>query len=133
MDGAEAAIEFYKKAFNATETLRMTSPENGKIMHAEIRIGDSPIMMGNEMREMGYLGPKAHGGTPVSLYLYVKDVDSLFKQAIEAGAVEQRPVADQFYGDRMGTLIDPFGHVWHLSTHIKDMSYEEMKEAMPTS
>jgi PhnB protein len=105
-------------------------PDSGQITHAEIRIGDSPIMMGNEMPEMGYRGPKAHGGTPVSLYLYVKDVDAMFKQAIAAGGLEQRPVADQFYGDRMGTLIDPFGHVWHLSTHTKDVSLEEIKAAM---
>lgn len=130
VDDAEAAIEFYKKAFNATEFLRMSAPGSGKIMHAEIRIGNSPIMMANEMPEMGYRGPKAHGGTPVSLYLYVDNVDALFKQAIDAGGIEQRPVADQFYGDRMGTLIDPYGHIWHLSTHVKDVTHEEMKAAM---
>jgi len=105
-------------------------PGTKKIAHAEIRIGDSPIMLSNEAPQMGYRGPKAHGGTPVSLHLYVKNVDEMFKQAIKAGATEQRPVQDQFYGDRTGTLVDPFGHVWHLATHVRDVSDMELAEAM---
>jgi PhnB protein len=130
MDGAEAAIDFYKKAFGATEVLRLTMPDSDKIVHAEIQIGDSRIMLSNEWPDMGHRGPKALGGTPISLHLYVKDVDAAFKQAIAAGGIEQRPVQDQFYGDRSGTLVDPYGHIWHLATHVKDVSHEELAAAM---
>lgn len=123
---AARAIEFYTKAFDATEIMRFPAPD-GKIGHAELRIGDSPIMLADEFPDMGFRGPASLGGTPVSLLLYVEDVDALFKQAIAAGAKEMRPVKDQFYGDRSGTLVDPFGHVWTIATHIEDMSMDEMQ------
>ena len=127
--GASEAIDFYKKAFGATELFRMPAPE-GKIGHAEIKIGDSPIMLADEFPEMGYKSPQTLGGSPVSLMIYVADVDTVFKQAIAAGGKEQRPVKDQFYGDRSGTLEDPFGHVWHVATHKEDVSPEEMERRM---
>ena len=123
LDDATRALEFYKKAFGAVELMRMPAP-GGKIGHAEIRIGDSPVMLGEEMD--GYGGPHALGGTPVSLMVYVPDVDRMFAQALAAGAKEQRPVADQFYGDRSGTLVDPFGHVWSLATHVEDVPPAEI-------
>ena len=124
--GAGDAIEFYKKAFGATELFRFPTPD-GKIGHAEIKIGDSPIMLADEYPEMGYKGPQSLGGSPVSLMIYVEDVDTAFKQAIDAGATVKEAVTDKFYGDRMGTLTDPFGHVWHVSTHKEDISAEEMQ------
>ncbi|HEV7397281.1 MAG TPA: VOC family protein [Pyrinomonadaceae bacterium] len=127
ISGAAAAIDFYKKAFGAVELFRMEQPD-GKIGHAEIKIGDSPIMLADEYPEMNSVGPKTLGGTSVSLLIYVEDVDTVFKTAIEAGAQEQRPVEDKFYGDRMGSLIDPFGHVWHVGTHVEDVSPEEMEK-----
>jgi PhnB protein len=126
INGAAEALEFYKKAFGAIETLRMADP-SGKVGHAEIKIGDSPIMLADEFPDMGFRSPQALGGTPVSLMLYVEDVDARFKQAMAAGAKELRPVKDQFYGDRSGTLIDPFGHVWTISTHKEDLSMEEIR------
>ncbi|MFO1304422.1 MAG: VOC family protein [Burkholderiales bacterium] len=129
LDGATKAIEFYKQAFDAEELMRMPAPEN-KIAHAEIRIGDSPVMMADASDE--FKGPRAFGGTPVSLMIYVEDVDRIFRQALAAGAVQLRPVADQFYGDRTGTLADPFGHVWTVATHVEDVSPEEMKRRMAT-
>ena len=131
INGATEAIDFYKKAFGATELFRMPAPE-GKIGHAEIKIGDSPIMLADEFPEMGYKSPQSLGGSPVSLMIYVADVDTVFKQAIAAGGKEQRPVKDQFYGDRSGTLEDPFGHVWHVATHKEDVSSEEMERRMKT-
>ncbi len=127
--GATEAIDFYKKAFGATELFRMPAPE-GKIGHAEIKIGDSPIMLADESPEMGYKSPQSLGGSPISIMIYVADVDTVFKQAIAAGGKEQRPVKDQFYGDRSGTLEDPFGHVWHVATHKEDVSPEEMERRM---
>jgi PhnB protein len=127
--GAASAIEFYKKAFGATELFRMGDP-SGKIGHAEIKIGDSPIMLADEVLEMGYRSPQSYGGTPVSLLLYMEDVDARFKQAVAAGATVQKPVQDQFYGDRSGTLVDPFGHVWTLATHQEDVPPEEMQKRM---
>jgi PhnB protein len=124
--GAAAAIEFYKKAFGATELFRFPAPD-GKIGHAEIKIGDSPIMLADEYPEMGYKGPQSLGGSPVSLMIYVEDVDSIFNQAVAAGASVKEAVSDKFYGDRIGTLTDPFGHVWHVSTHKEDVSVEEMQ------
>ena len=124
--GAAAAIEFYKKAFGATELSRFPAPD-GKIGHAEIKIGDSPIMLADEYPEMGYKGPQSLGGSPVSLMIYVEDVDSIFNQAVAAGASVKEAVSDKFYGDRIGTLTDPFGHVWHVSTHKEDVSVEEMQ------
>ena len=128
VDGAAEAIRFYAQAFGATEVLRM--PRGDRIAHAEIRIGDSHVMLADEWPDMGHLGPKTRGGPTSSLMIYVEDVDALFRGALEAGATEDRAVADQFYGDRMGVLTDPFGHQWSLATHIRDVSPEEMKQAM---
>jgi PhnB protein len=125
--GASRAIDFYKKVFGASERMRMDGP-NGTIGHAELEIGDSAIMLADEFPDMGYRGPKSVGGTPVSLHLYVQDVDSCFNQAVAAGAKALRPVQDQFYGDRSGTLEDPFGHVWSVSTHKEDLSPEELRK-----
>lgn len=122
---AAKAIDFYKRGLGATEIMRIPDPK-GRIGHAEIKIGDSVIMLADEHPEMGYKSPTSIGGTPVSIYLYVDDVDRLFKQAISAGAKELRPVKDQFYGDRSGTLADPFGHVWSIGTHKEDVSMEEL-------
>ena len=129
LNGAADAIEYYQKAFGATELFRMSAP-GGKIGHAEIKIGNSPIMLADEHPEMGYKSPRSWGGTPVSLMIYVEDVDTVFKQAIAAGAKEQQAVKDQFYGDRTGTLTDPFGHVWTIATHKEDVSMEEMQQRM---
>ncbi len=125
--GAGDAIEFYKKAFGATELFRFPTPD-GKIGHAEIKIGDSPIMMADEYPEMGYNGPQTLGGSPVSVMIYVEDVDTVFNRAVDAGATVKEAVQDKFYGDRIGTLVDPFGHVWHVSTHKEDISMEEMEK-----
>ena len=124
--GAADAIEFYKKAFGATELFRFPAPD-GKIGHAEIKIGDSPIMLADEYPEMGYKGPQTFGGSPVSLMIYVEDVDSVFNRALMAGATVMEAVQDKFYGDRIGSLTDPFGHVWHVSTHKEDVSFEELQ------
>jgi len=129
VNGAADAIDFYKRAFGATEVMRMPD-QKGRIGHAEIRVGDSVIMMADQHHEMGYRDPRSLGGTSVSIVLYVENVDTVFDRAIKAGAKSQRPVADQFYGDRMGTLEDPFGHVWTIGTHIEDVSPEEMKRRM---
>lgn len=124
---AARAIEFYKKAFGATELMRMAEP-SGRIGHAEIRIGDSPIMLADEVPEMGFRSPESLGGSPVSILLYVEDVDAVFSQAVATGAKVQRPVADQFYGDRTGGVTDPFGHIWYIATHKEDVSPEEMRK-----
>jgi PhnB protein len=125
--GAAEAIEFYKTALGATELFRMPQPD-GRIGHAEIKIGDSVIMLADEFPEMKNFGPNTLGGSSVSILIYVDDVDSVFTQALAAGATEQRPVEDKFYGDRGGSLADPFGHVWHIATHIEDVSPEEMEK-----
>jgi PhnB protein len=130
-DGAADAIEYYKKAFGATELFRMD--HDGKIGHAELKIGDSPIMLADEYPQMGYRSPKALGGTPVSIMIYVPDVDTVYKQAMAAGGTEVKPLQDQFYGDRSGTLTDPFGHVWTIATHKEDVSMEEMNRRMATA
>ena len=122
---AAAAIEFYKKALGAVELYRMEAP-GGKIGHAEIKIGDSPVMLADEYPDMGYKGPESLGGTSVSLMVYVDDVDKIYPQAIAAGGKEMRTLQNQFYGDRSGTLSDPFGHVWTISSHVEDVSEEEM-------
>ena len=127
IEGAADAIDFYKQAFGAVELFRMPGPD-GKIGHAEIKIGDSPIMLADACPDMGYKGPKSLGGSPVSLMIYVEDVDTVFKRAVDAGATVKEAVSDKFYGDRMGTLIDPFGHVWHVATHKEDVSVAEMKK-----
>jgi len=124
---AAGAIEFYKKAFGATELFRMPGPD-GCIMHAEIRIGDSPIMMADEFPKMGHLGPLSRGGVTSSILLYVPNVDSLAKQAEAAGAKVLKPLANQFYGDRSITLADPFGHQWTIATHVEDVSSAEMQK-----
>jgi PhnB protein len=129
--GAAEAIEFYKKAFGATELFRME--HEGKIGHAEIKIGDSPVMLADEHPEMGHLSPKTLGGSPVGLMIYVDDVDTIFKRAIESGAVQLKPLQDQFYGDRSGTLTDPYGHVWTVATHKEDVAPEEMEKRMAAS
>ncbi len=127
-DGARA-IEFYKRAFGAKEIMRIPAP-GGKVGHAEVKIGDSIIMLADEAPAMDARSPKSYGGSPVSILLYVENVDTLFAEAVAAGGAAVRPVADQFYGDRSGTVKDPFGHSWHLSTHKEDVSPEEMNRRM---
>jgi PhnB protein len=127
--GAGDAIDFYKKAFGATETSRMPGP-GGKLMHASIRIGDSAVMLVDEMPEWGSLGPKALKGSPVVIHLYVDDVDAFTARAAAAGAKVTMPVADMFWGDRYGQLEDPFGHRWSVATHIRDVSPADMQQAM---
>lgn len=126
VDDATRALEFYKKAFGAKELMRHAGPD-GRIGHAEVKIADSIIMLADEHPEINARSPKTIGGTPVSLHVYVKDVDAVARQATNAGARVVRPVQNQFYGDRSGTLEDPFGHQWHLSTHIEDVSPTELR------
>lgn len=128
VDDAAAAIDFYKAAFGAEEVMRM--PMGDKIGHADILIGDTHIMLADEFPDMDKLGPKARGGATSSLMIYVENADAAFDQAVAAGATAIRPVEDQFYGDRSGWVKDPFGHEWTLSTHIKDVSPEEMNRRM---
>jgi len=125
--GASEAIEFYKRAFGATELFRMAQPD-GRVGHAEIKVGDSAIMLADEFPEMGHKGPASLGGSPVSLLLYVEDVDAVYAQALSSGAKQDRLVENKFYGDRGGSLIDPFGHIWHIATHVEDLSPEEMQK-----
>ncbi|MCU1311731.1 MAG: Glyoxalase/bleomycin resistance protein/dioxygenase (Dioxygenase) [Candidatus Angelobacter sp.] len=129
VQGAAKAIEYYKDVFGAKEMMRFPMPD-GKVAHAEIKIGDSPVMLADEMPQMGYKNPQALGGSPVSLMLYVGDVDTVFEKAVANGAKPIRPVKDQFYGDRSGTITDPFGHVWTVATHKEDVSSEEMQRRM---
>lgn len=129
IDGAGRAIDFYRDVFGAVEVMRMPGPD-GKVAHAEIRIGDSHIMLADEHPELGQRGPKAFGGTPVSIMIYVEDVDARFNAALTAGATEVRPLEDQFYGDRSGMITDPFGHVWTISTHVEDVAPEEMERRL---
>lgn len=129
IQGVAAAIEFYKKAFSAEERFRMPRPD-GRIGHAEIRIGDAVIMMADEHAEIDALGPKSRGGPTSSILLYVEDVDKRFEQAVAAGATVVRPVANQFYGDRSGSVTDPFGHCWHIATVVEDVSPEEMQKRL---
>jgi PhnB protein len=126
VEDAAGAIEFYRKVFGASELMRMPAPD-GRVGHAELRIGDSRIMLADEFPDMGARGPKAIGGSPVHLYLYVEDVDAVTGKALAAGAKELRPIKDQFYGDRSGTIEDPCGHVWHVSTHKEDVPADELK------
>lgn len=126
VQGAARAIEFFRQAFGAKEVMRMEAP-GGKIGHAEVAIGDSRIMLADECPERNFRSPRSGGGSPVHLYLYVDDVDSTVKRAAAAGAKMLTPVTDQFYGDRSGSLEDPFGHVWHVATHKEDLSMEEIR------
>jgi PhnB protein len=123
------ALDFYKRAFNTKEILRMPRPDGG-IAHAEIRLGDSVIMLADESQKTQAYGPDHYGGSPVTLFVYVPDVDTTTEQAVAAGATITRPVADQFYGDRTAGLEDPFGHRWYLATHVRDVSTEEMQQQM---
>ena len=124
---AARAIDFYKKAFGAVEVMRMPGP-NGKIGHAEVKIGDSRVMLTDEYREMDFLSPMTRGGTTVHIHLYVADADKMAERAVGAGAKLVHPVQDKFYGDRTGTVQDPFGHVWHLATHTEDLSMAELRK-----
>ena len=125
VDGAAAAIDFYAKVFGTTERMRMGGPD-GRVGHAELQLGSGLVMLADEFPEGGQLSPRKVGGTPVALSVYVEDVDAVFARALEAGATEVRPVADQFYGDRLGMFEDPFGHRWSVATHVEDVSPEEM-------
>lgn len=129
VSGAARAIDFYKLAFGATELLRIPDGQ-GRVMHAELKIGDSVIMLADEPESGEHKSAQTLGGSPVSLMLYIEDVDTVFARAISAGAKEVRAVQDQFYGDRSGNLVDPFGHTWTVSTHVEDVSQEEMERRM---
>jgi PhnB protein len=129
VNGAARALDFYRKAFGAKEQMRMPGPD-GKVMHAEIQIGDSKVMLADEFPQMGARSPQSIGGTPVGICLYVARVDAVYEQAVAAGASVERPLQDQFYGDRSATLIDPFGHKWTIATHIEDVSPSEMEKRM---
>ena len=124
--GAARAIDFYKKAFGATEAGRHNTPE-GSIMHAALKIGEGTLFLNDEFKEMGCVSPQTLGGTPVYLMIYVPDVDATFKRAVDAGAEAKMPVSDQFWGDRYGLLADPFGHYWEIATHKEDLSKEELE------
>lgn len=125
VDGAEAAIAFYGKVLGATERMRLPGPD-GKIGHAELQIGDAVIMLSDEYPEMEMRGPRTLGGTPVTISVYVEDVDAAFERALSEGATERRAVEDQFYGDRSGQFEDPFGHRWSIATHVEDVPPDEM-------
>jgi PhnB protein len=124
--GAAAAIEFYKQAFGAVPLMAPIVHSNGRVSHAELKIGDSSIMLADEFPDMDARGPASYGGSPVSLHLYVDDVDKVARQVAAAGGAIKRPVQDMFYGDRMGTFTDPFGHTWHVATHIEDVEPKEL-------
>ena len=126
--GAKAAIEFYRKAFGARELVRMPGPDGESIMHAEIEIGDSRIFLNDEYPDMGAVSPLALNGSAVTIHLYVEDVDALWKQALRAGARETMPLADAFWGDRYGRLVDPYGHHWSIASHVEDLTPEEMSK-----
>lgn len=126
-NGAAKAIEFYKQAFGAAEVFRMEGPD-GRVGHAEIKIGNSHVMLADEHPEMGARSPQSIGGSPISLMLYVEDVDAVVSQAVEAGAKVTRPVANQFYGDRTGGVEDPFGYAWYVATHVEDVPPEELQK-----
>lgn len=131
-DGAAAAIEFYKKAFGATEVGRMAGPD-GRLMHAQITIGDSAVMLVDENPQFGMRGPRSLNGTPVTIHLYVADADAFVERAVAAGAKVIMPLADMFWGDRYGVLEDPCGHHWSVATHQRDVSPEEMSQAMKSA
>ena len=125
VDDAQAAIECYKNAFGATEVIRLAAPD-GTIVHAEVKVGDSHVMLAGEHPEFGAISPKTLGGSPVSLMIYCEDADAMFQQALSAGGREKRPIQDQFYGDRSGIVEDPFGHSWSIATHVEDLTQEEI-------
>jgi PhnB protein len=127
VDDGSAAIDFYTSILGATERMRMAGP-GGKVGHAELELGDSLIMLADEHPEVGAVGPRSVGGTPVSMHVYVEDVDDVFKRAVNAGATATRPVEEQFYGDRLGAFEDPFGHKWNVATHVEDVPPEEMEK-----
>jgi PhnB protein len=127
VDGASSAIDFYTSVLGATERMRMSAPED-KVGHAELEIGNSVIMLADESPEMDARSPRTVGGTPVSLHVYVEDADATFERALEAGAKMLQPVEDKFYGDRSGSFEDPFGHRWHVATHVEDVPPEEMEK-----
>jgi PhnB protein len=131
--GASEAIEFYKKAFGAVELTRMLAPNGNSIMHAQLQIGDSRVFLVDEAPEMGSRGAVIGGGSPVTLHLYLEDVDATFKEALAAGAQATMPPTDMFWGDRYGRLVDPFGHEWSLATHKEDLTPEEMRERAKTA
>jgi PhnB protein len=126
-DGASEAIEFYSSVLGAKERMRMGAP-GGRVGHAELDIGESVVMLADENPDMGIVGPKTTGGTPVSLHVYVEDVDSVFKRALDAGATERQALEDKFYGDRAGSFEDPFGHVWNVASHVEDVPPDEMEK-----
>ena len=129
VDGASAAIDFYRDVLGATERMRMAAPDD-KVGHAELEIGDSLIMLADEAPDMGALGPKSVGGTPVTVHVYVEDADAVFERAVDAGAKALRQIEDRFYGDRSGEFEDPFGHHWSVATHVEDVPPEEMEKRM---
>jgi PhnB protein len=129
--GAAEALDFYKRAFGATEIMRFPLPD-GRVGHAELKFGNSIVMLADEFPQMAAISPTTLGGTTFGLCLYVPNVDELFAQAVAAGAKVERPVANQFYGDRAGTVLDPFGHKWTITTHVEDVSHEEMQKRMAT-
>jgi PhnB protein len=126
--GAAQAIDFYKRAFGAQEIARMTDPDGKRVMHAEIKIGDSIVMISDEFPQGGCVSPQTLGGTAVSLFMYVPDVDTAFKRAVDAGAKSTMAPTDMFWGDRFGKLVDPFGHEWAMATHKEDLSEEEIRK-----
>jgi PhnB protein len=125
IDGASAAIDFYTSVLDAKERMRMPGPD-GKVGHAELEIGDSMIMLADESPDIDHIGPKKRGGTSVGIMVYVEDVDATFAKALKAGATEKQAVENKFYGDRAGSFEDPWGHLWHVATHVEDVSPEEM-------
>jgi PhnB protein len=129
VEGAAKAIEFYKKAFGAEELVRMPTPDGKRLMHAQVKIGDSMVMLVDAMPEYGAKGPQALGGTPCTLHLYSKDVNAAFDRALKAGCTATMPLADQFWGDRYGKLKDPFGHEWSLAQHVRDVPPAELQKA----
>jgi PhnB protein len=127
--GGARALDFYQQVFGATVLVRMDLP-NGGVAHAEFKIGDSLVMLSDEQPGMDFPSPETIGGTPVGIHLYVPDSDATFARALAAGATQKKPIQDQFYGDRSGTIVDPFGHLWTISTHVEDVSPEEMTKRM---
>ena len=129
LSDAAAALDFYQKAFGATELFRMAGPD-GKVGHAELKIGNSILMMASEFPEMGFRSPQTLGGSPIALMIYVEDVDAFAEKAVAAGATLDKPIENKFYGDRSGSLKDPFGYSWYVSTHVEDVSPEELEKRM---